>query len=74
MVEVCIPQELKRDPICKRSKTETDAILFDEPNCLVYLKKYQLPYKECCKPVILNNRYFVCFNKEMNYPLLLGVI
>lgn len=55
MITTCVPSELLRQPDCKRQNTETDSLLFDEPNCLSYLKKYQLPYKECCKPIGLQS-------------------
>ena len=49
MVSKCVPQELLRKQDNKPTKTQTDAILYEAPNCLAYVKKYQIGGTHCAQ-------------------------
>lgn len=63
---MCVPSELRKKPDSKRLTTATESQLFDQPNCLSYLKKYQIAENTCCP---LPQKSFVFYKQVNNYPI-----
>ena len=47
MITSCIPEEERERPAFKLNTTQSETVLADQPNCLTYFKKYNLPYSNC---------------------------